>query len=102
VLAPIAPTTYLETDFTFNYDVGSDRAGTGPYFKGGLALVGYLHPKTDQLLGGLGPTAGGGIRFGKADLGIHGTWLPPMLHGDVHGEDTNVFIGSLTIGVSGN
>jgi hypothetical protein len=99
-LSPIAPTTYLEADATLNYDFGTDRAGEGPYFKAGLGLLGYLHPRTDKLLGGLGPTAGLGVRTGKVDLGVHGTWLPPSLHGESTGERTNVFVGSLTIGVS--
>jgi hypothetical protein len=101
-LTPLAPTTYLEGDLTFNYDVGTDKLGTGPYFKGGLAALAYLHPRTDKLFGGLGPTAGFGVRVGKADIGIQGTWLPPKLHGDNPGETTSVFIGSLLVGVSGN
>ena len=48
----------------------------------------------------MGPTGGIGIRLDKLDLGIHGTWLPPPLHGEISDEQTNVFIGSLTIGVS--
>jgi len=101
LLSPLAPTTYLEADVTFNVDVGTDRAGSGPYFKGGLALLGALHPHYNTMLGGLGPTAGIGFRAGKVDLGVHGTWSPPGLHGESHGESTHILISTFSLGVSG-
>lgn len=98
-IAPIAPTTYLETDVTFNYDFGTDPKGQGVYLKGGVGLVAFLHPEYDKLLAGMGPTIGVGLRTGSVDLGLHGTWLPPFLHGEARGERSNVFITGLTIGV---
>jgi hypothetical protein len=100
VLAPFATTTYLQADLTFNYDVGSDRKGTGPYFKGGVGLFTFLHPHYDTLHGGMGPTLGAGVRIGGADISVNGLWSPSILHGESHGEHTNVWISSFAIGVS--
>ena len=100
IVAPVAPTTYLETDLTFNYDFGSDRAGQGAYMKAGLGLVGYVHPRSDRLLGGLGPTGGFGYRIGRLDLGCNVTYLPPSLHGENPNEQTNVVLGGVTVGIN--
>lgn len=88
--SPVAPTTYLELDATFNYGFGGDKSG--PYLKGGLGFVGYLHPRSDELRGGLGPTIGLGARFGSADVGVNATWLPTSLHGEIATEHTNIVI----------
>jgi hypothetical protein len=98
-IAPISPTTYLEADITFNYDLGSDPKGQGLYFKGGLGLVAFFHPKYDTLHGGIGPTLGMGFRAGSVDLGLHGTYIPPGLHGETRNETSHLFITSLTLGV---
>jgi hypothetical protein len=96
--APIATTTYLEADITADYNFGTDAHASGPYLKGGLGLVGFLHPQYDTLLGGVGPTAGFGLRAGKLDVSVNGTWLP--LHGETRGEHSNVFISSLLLGIN--
>ncbi len=99
LVAVVAPSTYLEIDALGTYEFGQDGTrGVVPYLKGGLGFVGYLHPEHNQLLGGVGPSVGFGVRFGKVDLAVKGTWLPPWLHGEFPGEHSHILMGGLTIG----
>lgn len=98
VLAPVAPTTYLELDLSAIYELGDRNAN--PYFKAGLGLVGYLHPLTVRPSAGVGPSVGFGARLRGFDVSAQLTWLPLGLHGEDPGEKTNVFIGALTVGLS--
>lgn len=98
VLAPVAPTTYLELDLAAIYELGDKNAN--PYFKGGLGLVGYLHPLSARPSAGLGPTVAFGARLRGFDVAVQMTWLPRGLHGEDPGETTNVLIGALTMGLT--
>lgn len=98
VIAPVAPTTYLELDLSVLYELGDRNAN--PYFKAGLGLVGYLHPQSDRPSAGVGPTVGFGARLRGFDVSGQLTWLPRGLHGEDPGERTNVFVGALTIGLA--
>jgi hypothetical protein len=98
VLAPVAPTTYLELDLAAIYELGDKNAN--PYFKGGLGLVGYLHPLSARPSGGVGPTVAFGARLRGFDVSAQLTWLPYGLHGEDPGERTNVVIGGLTMGLT--
>jgi hypothetical protein len=98
VLAPVAPTTYLELDLAALYELGDRNAN--PYFKAGLGFVGYLQPVSAKPSGGLGPTAGFGARLRGFDVSAQLTWLPRGLHGEDPGEKTNVVIGALTVGLT--
>jgi len=98
VAVPFAPTTYLEFDITGQYDFSNDKVA--PYLKGGVGLMGYVHPDAGKLLGGVGPTAGFGVRIEGLDLGANVTWLPAFAHGEASGERTNVVAGTATIGVN--
>lgn len=95
--AVFAPTTYMETALTVNYDFGNRRFG--PYIEGGVAMVGFVHPTHISLRGGIGPTLGSGLRLGPFRVGGHVAWLPPSLHGEPteHGS-THVFTGAMTLG----
>lgn len=96
--APFAPTTYLEFDVTGQYDFSNDKVT--PYLKGGVGLMAYVHPDAGKLLGGVGPTAGGGIRIEGLDLGVNVTWLPAFAHGEAGGERSHVIVGTANIGVN--
>jgi hypothetical protein len=99
VASPLSATTALELGLTFDYAFGTDRYSSGPYLKGGLGLVGYVHPRHDKLLGGVGPTFGAGFRFGDHfDLGLNATFLPSILHGQARGENGDVVLTSVTLG----
>jgi hypothetical protein len=99
VASPFAATTALELGLTFDYSFGTDRLRSGPYLKAGLGLVGYVHPRQDKLLGGIGPTFGAGVRFGDHyDLGLNATFIPSVLHGQTDRENGDVVLTSLTLG----
>jgi hypothetical protein len=98
LVAPVAPTTYLELDLAGVYELGDESAN--PYVKAGLGMVGYLHPASDRPNGGIGPTVGFGARLRRLDVSAHLTWLPRYLHGEDPGEQTNVVIGGLTVGIT--
>jgi hypothetical protein len=96
--AVIAPTTFLETALTANYDLGDGRIG--PFVEAGLGVVAFVHPTLGKLRGGLGPAIGSGLRFGPARLGAHLTWSPPHLHGEPGGGLSSVFVGGFTVGIA--
>jgi hypothetical protein len=98
LMAPVAPTTYLELDLSAIYELGDKNAN--PYVKAGMGLVGYLRPETARPSGGVGPTVGFGARLRGFDVSAQVTWLPLGLHGEDPGEKTNVFIGGLTVGLT--
>ncbi len=96
LLAPLAATTYLELDAAGGIDLS--RGGIGPYFKGGLGFLGYLHPTSNRLYGGIGPTAAVGVKIERFDVGIKGTWVPGIFQGDP--EHQNLFIAGLSFGIA--
>jgi hypothetical protein len=97
--AVIAPTTFLETALTANYDFGDGHIG--PFVQAGLGAVAFVHPTLGKLRGGLGPAIGSGLHFGPARLAVHLTWSPPYLHGEPGGGVSSVFVGGFTIGIGG-
>ncbi|MBM4373622.1 MAG: hypothetical protein FJ095_00945 [Deltaproteobacteria bacterium] len=98
-LAPLSTTTYLELDATGSYEFEDDgSSGVVPYIAGGLGVVGYLHPRTAEFLAGLGPTSSIGARFGRLDVGLRTTWIPPYLHLETSDSRTNVVIATLNVG----
>ena len=97
--AVIAPTTFLETALTANYDFGDGHIG--PFVEAGLGAVAFVHPTLGKLRGGMGPAIGSGLRVGPLRLGAHLTWSPPHLHGEPGGGVSQVFVGGFTIGVGG-
>lgn len=100
-LAPVSPTTYLETDVTAVVHLAPDaRDGVVPYLKPGLALAAVLAPRSDRLVGGAGPTLGLGVRSGHLDVAIKGTWLPPYLHGEGGRGRSHIVLTGVTLGYS--
>lgn len=100
LVAPLAMTTYVKLDATGTLDlVEGDEHGLVPYLEGGLGFVGYLHPTSALPLAGVGPTLGAGVRAGRLDASLKGTWLPPYLHGEALDLRTNVMLGSVAVGV---
>jgi len=103
--AIFAPTTFLEMDMTANYNFGDfaelkSKKGVNPYLKGGVGMMGFIHPDHGTLLGALGPTMGTGVRLGGGlHLGANVTWSPPPLHGEARGGSTHIITSGLTIGV---
>ncbi len=103
--AVFAPTTFLETDLTANYNFADfkdlkSKKGVNPYLKGGLGMMAFIHPDHGTLLGALGPTFGAGVRLGGGlHLGMNVTWSPPPLHGEARGGSTHIVTSGLTIGV---
>lgn len=103
LFALVAPSTYLEGDLTVNYNFSDDdpklkRDAVIPYIKGGLGLMGFVHPDFGKLVGGLGPTVGAGVRIGGLVLGLSATWSPPPLHGEARDYRTHIVTGGLTVG----
>lgn len=96
LLAPFAATTYLELDAAGGIDLS--RGGIGPYFKGGLGFLGYLHPSSNRLYGGIGPTASVGVKIERFDVGIKGTWVPGIFQGDPSHQ--NLFTAGLSFGIA--
>jgi hypothetical protein len=95
--AVVAPTTVLEADFTGNVLLG--EGDVTPYLKAGIGLMAFWHPEHGNLVGGLGPNVGGGLRVGPLHLGASGTWSPPHLHGEFREGRSNLFTGALTVGL---
>lgn len=96
MLAPFAASTYVELDAAGGLDLS--RGGVGPYFKGGLGFLGYLHPTSNRLYGGIGPTAAVGFKIERFDVGIKGTWVPGVFQGDVAHQ--NLFTAGLSFGLA--
>jgi hypothetical protein len=96
--AVVSPTTWMEIDLTGGYNFGDKDVN--PYLKAGIGLMGFIHPEHGTLLGGVGPTFGGGIKIGSAlHLGANVTWSPPPLHGEARSGQSHLLVGGLTIGV---
>ena len=97
--ALFSPTTYVELDAlaTFDFDNGG-RDAFAPYLKAGLGFVAMLHPRTDKLLGGAGPSAAVGARIYSFDLSLKSTFLPRYLHGETSGEKSHVLLSGFTLG----
>ena len=98
LLAPFATTTYLELDVTGSYDFGEANAEIVPYLGAGIGFAAWLHPRTDELYGGVGPTLAVGLRFEHLDLALKGTWFPPYAHGEAGSGLTSVSTTALTVG----
>jgi hypothetical protein len=98
VLAPFATTTYLELDVTGTYDFGDASDEVVPYLGAGVGFAAWLHPRTDEPYGGLGPTLALGLRFERLDLALKGTWFPPYAHGEAGSGLTSVVTSALTVG----
>lgn len=97
MVSPFAASSYGEVDATFDWEPGDDPK-YGPYLKGGLGLMAYVHPDTGHLYGGLGPTFGLGYRADTVRLGVIGTLLPSGAHG---GDATeHILVGSFTVSVA--
>jgi hypothetical protein len=96
VAAPFAASSIGEFDATFHWEPSSDPK-QGPYLKGGLGLVGYIHPRTGHAYGGLGPNLGFGYRADNIILGVVGTFLPYGAHGGEVPE--HILVGAATIGL---
>ncbi|HVY28308.1 MAG TPA: hypothetical protein VHB79_17245 [Polyangiaceae bacterium] len=97
--AIFSPTTFLEAAVTANYDFGGPQLG--PFIELGLGATAFIHPKYDNLRGGIGPTFGGGVHMGHVRIGAHMTWSPHLLHGEASGGRSDVYLGGLTIGFTG-
>ncbi len=98
--AVVAPTTFLEMDLTANYNFGDPKpTGENPYLKGGLGLLAFVHPEHGVLVGGAGPTFGGGMRFGSFHIGLSATWSPAGLHGEARSGRSQIVVGGLTVGI---
>lgn len=95
--AIVAPTTVLEADFTGNFILS--EGDVTPYLKAGVGLMAFWHPEHGNLVGGLGPNVGGGLRVGPLDIGATGTWSPPHLHGEFRAGYSNLLSGALTVGL---
>lgn len=98
--AVVAPTTWLETNFTANYNFGDPKpGGDNPYLRGGAALMAFVHPEHGTLAGALGPTFGGGMRLGQFHLGTNFTWSPAGLHGEARDGRSQIVVGGVTLGI---
>ncbi len=98
VLAPFATTTYLELDVTGSYEFADASAEVVPYLGAGVGFAAWLHPRTDEPYGGLGPTLAVGLRFERLDLALKSTWFPPYAHGEAGSGLTSVVTSALTVG----
>lgn len=101
VVAVVSPTTYFEGDFTVNYNLAAagPRDRLTPYVKLGAGLFAFVHPNENTLRGGIGPTAGIGLRVSGLHLGANGTFSPPALHGEPRDVgESSIWIASLTVG----
>jgi hypothetical protein len=96
--AVVAPTTVLEANFTGNFVLG--EGDVSPYVKAGIGLMAFWHPVHGNLVGGIGPNAGAGLRVGPIHLGVSGTWSPPHLHGEHRAGRSNLLSGALTVGLN--
>jgi hypothetical protein len=96
--AVVAPTTVLEANFTGNFVLGEGEVS--PYLKAGIGLMAFWHPVHGNLVGGIGPNVGGGIRVGSLHVGASGTWSPPHLHGEHRSGRSNLLSGALPVGVN--
>jgi hypothetical protein len=95
--AVVAPTTVLEVDFTGNFVLS--EGDVSPYLKAGVGLMAFWHPEHHNLVGGIGPNVGAGIRVGPLHVGAAGTWSPPGLHGEFRDGHSHLFTGALTVGL---
>jgi len=95
--AVVAPTTVLEADFTGNFVLS--EGDVSPYLKAGIGLMAFWHPEHGNLVGGLGPNVGAGLRVGPLHIGASGTWSPPHLHGEFRAGRSNLISGALTVGL---
>jgi hypothetical protein len=93
-VSPLAASSYAETDLTFDWEPADDPKA-GPYLKGGIGLMAYVHPDNAHLYGGLGPNAGFGYRADNVSVGLVGTFLPYGAHGGTKAE--HVLNGALTV-----
>jgi hypothetical protein len=96
LIVPLAPTTFLELDFTGNYVLGSSEVK--PYFKAGVGFFAFWHPVHNTLVGAVGPTAGTGVRVGEIDIGAVGTWSPPLAHGEAREGDSHIITSAIVVG----
>jgi hypothetical protein len=96
--AVVAPTTVLELDLTGNFVLSEGEVS--PYLKAGVGLMAFWHPVHGNLVGGLGPNVGGGLRVGPLHVGASGTWSPPHLHGEHRAGRSNLLTGALTVGMN--
>ncbi|MFO0725383.1 MAG: hypothetical protein U1E65_16485 [Myxococcota bacterium] len=96
LVAPFAATSYVELDASGGLDLS--QGGVGPYLKGGVGFLGYIHPKNNHLLGGVGPTVSMGMHIDRFDVGLKGTWVPSLFHGEP-AEDVHIFMASVVLGV---
>ena len=91
-----AASTYLELDAAGGFDLS--RGGVGPYLKGGLGFLGYLHPTSNRLYGGIGPTVAMGFKIERFDVGVKGTWVPGIFQGEQAHQ--NLFTAGLSVGIA--
>jgi hypothetical protein len=96
--AIVAPTTVLEANFTGNFVLSEGEVS--PYLKAGIGLMAFWHPVHHNLVGGIGPNVGGGLRVGPIHLGMSGTWSPPHLHGEHRAGRSNLLTAALTVGLN--
>ena len=98
VAGPIYSTTFVDLDVTASHHFGSE--GRGPYLAGGLAIIGFSHPLSPQLRGGVGPVFSAGMDLGKVTIGSKVIFSPPSWHGESGIEGSALTAASLTVGTT--